>query len=299
MKKILSTIILGIFGLLLPTKCGAVAGLRTTFGEVLIENLVIGETYNLREFANLPLKVTNKGEEPINLQIEVIVPKKEEVKEGYEPIPSASWITLGQGYFVLGPGEDAITDVIISIPDDEKYLGKAYQTYIFSHTVGRPGVALGLQSRLLFTIAPTREGKVGKPVKPLATLNFEIVPHEIVLQNVPIGKKQSVKELSGKTLRILNPNDEAYMFKLESISLKDSLWKPKEKFEEVDPSFLTFSKLKFKVKGKSIKEIKLYLNFPRDELYAGKTYIFIIRAEVLEQEIPVSMYSKLYVTTER
>ena len=299
MKKTLLVVILVILGFLLPAECGAVAGLRTTFGEVLIENLVIGETYNLREFVNLPLKVTNKGEEPVNLQIEVLVPKKEAVKEGYEPIPDGSWITLGQGYFVVGPGEDAITDVIISIPDDEKYLGKAYQVYIFSHTVGKPGVALGLQSRLLFTIAPTREGKIGKPVKPLATLNFEIVPHEIVVVNVPIGKKQSVKKLTGKTLRIINPNDEAYMFKLESISLEDSLWKPKEKFEEVDPSFLTFSKSKFKVKGKSIKEIKLYLNFPRDEIYAGKTYVFIIRAQVLEQEIPVSMYSKVYVITQR
>lgn len=127
-------------------------GLSTTFGEVKVENLKIGKEYSLEEVAKFPLIVNNTSDEVLELKVEVLYPKPKELKEDFEPIPDISWITLEKEEFTLKPQEEAKTDVIIRIPDDKKYLGKRYQVYIWSHTVGR-SLGVGLKSRLLFTIA--------------------------------------------------------------------------------------------------------------------------------------------------
>lgn len=126
-------------------------GLSTTFGEVKLENLKIGEEYSMEETAEFPLVVQNTSDEQLALKVEVLYPKKEELKKGFEPIPDISWISLEKEEFTLKPQEKAKTDVIIKIPNDEKYAGKKYQVYLWSHTVGR-SLGVGLKSRLLFTI---------------------------------------------------------------------------------------------------------------------------------------------------
>jgi hypothetical protein len=126
-------------------------GLSTTFGEVKLENLKIGEEYSMEEAAEFPLVVQNTSDEQLAIKVEILYPKKEELKEGFEPIPDISWISLEKEQFSLKPQEGAKTDVIIKIPNDKKYLGKKYQVYLWSHTVGR-SLGVGLKSRLLFTI---------------------------------------------------------------------------------------------------------------------------------------------------
>jgi len=135
--------------------CLCAGGLSTTFGEVKIENLKIGGEYSLEEVAEFPLIVQNTSDQEIELKIEVLYPKEAELKEGYQIIPDTSWISLRQDYFKLNPDQEAKTDVIIKIPDNENLLGEKYQAYLWSHTIGR-SLGVGLKSRLLFTIAEQR-----------------------------------------------------------------------------------------------------------------------------------------------
>lgn len=128
------------------------SGLSTTFGEVKVENLKIGREYSMEEAVEFPLRVKNTSSEEIELKIEVLYPKDTELKEGYQTIPDISWIALKQDYFILGPGGEARTDVVIKVPDDESLFGKKYQVYLWSRTIGR-SLGVGLKSRLLFTIA--------------------------------------------------------------------------------------------------------------------------------------------------
>lgn len=147
-----------IFSLLLSTLLACLSppvygrGLSTTFGEVKLENLKIGEEYSMEEAAEFPLVVLNTSDGIIELKVEVLYPKEGELKEGFEPIPDISWISLEEDYFILNPNEEARTDVVVNIPDDEEYIGRKYQVYLWSHTVGR-AVGVGLKSRLLFTVA--------------------------------------------------------------------------------------------------------------------------------------------------
>ena len=128
------------------------AGLSTTFGEIVVENLPLGETYSLAEKVKMPLVVSNTGNAAVNLKIEVLAAKESELKEGFAPIPDIGWIELKQKEFTLGPGESAKTDVLISVPDDTQYRGRKFQVYLLSYTTGST-VGVGLKSRFLFSIA--------------------------------------------------------------------------------------------------------------------------------------------------
>ena len=133
------------------THAGA-AGLSSTFSEVKIENLSIGTSYSTTKEAGLPLNVVNTGDEPIDLKVDILLPEQSELKEGFEPIPDIGWITLENDEFKgVKPKDSAIADVNISIPDDPKYLGKKYQVFIWSHTIGKR-IGVGLKSKLLITI---------------------------------------------------------------------------------------------------------------------------------------------------
>jgi hypothetical protein len=140
-------------GVVLTVAAGVEAtGLRTPFLEVNLGCLKPGQTYSLLENRNLPLSVTNTGKVPVDLAIDVLRPRMDELFDGYEPISDTNWITLQQNRFRLEPGTNAITDVLVNVPEDKRYLGRRYQLWLFSYVLRPGGVVVGLKSRVLFTI---------------------------------------------------------------------------------------------------------------------------------------------------
>ena len=142
--------------------CVFASGISTGFSEIKLENLQIGKSYSTNKDAGLPLEIVNTGENPIDLKIELLTAGPSELKEGFEPVPDLAWIKLEKDEFKnIKPKNSAVTDVVISIPNDEKYRGKKYQVYIWSHTVGT-SVGVGLKSRLLLNMDKDKHNKAGK-----------------------------------------------------------------------------------------------------------------------------------------
>ena len=144
------TLTLGLVVALTPT-LGAF-GLKTPFIEVNLGCLEPGGTFSVVERRRIPLSVTNVGDEPVQLVIEVVRPSLKELRQGYEAIPDINWIRFQQDRFVVGPGKNAITNVFITVPDDERYVGHKYQAWLWSHTPPGGGITAGLRSLLLFSI---------------------------------------------------------------------------------------------------------------------------------------------------
>jgi hypothetical protein len=276
---------------------GSTAGISTSFTEVTVRNLSIGKNYAMGEKVGRKLEVRNRGENSIELKMEVLVPSKSELKEGYEPIPEASWIELEKDYFSVEPSKSAVTDVIVTIPNDKKYLGKKYQAYIWSHTVGKGNlpIALGLKSKLLLEISE-QERDLSREFG--GKFDFAIFPDEIVLENVSLGKVCDIKKMLGKVLEVKNSSHYPHIYEVKSISAKRAGVEIKNGYEDCpDPDFLTFDKSKFDLKGKKKAKIKMYFNFPKREECAGKKYVFIIRIRLLEEEFLLNRYLKIYLTT--
>lgn len=168
MKKIVYFWVL-ILGILLFFDSGKglvyALGLSTNFGEVLLDNLQPGKTYSTKNIINMPLRIVNTDKTATDLKIEILIPKNEpaNLKEGFEPIPDSRWIRLEKEHFEnVRPGEIAETDVIITIPESSFYAGKKYQVYFYSHTISKSGttIAVGLRSRLLFTVRQKKGEKI-------------------------------------------------------------------------------------------------------------------------------------------
>lgn len=287
---------------LVPQFAEAGGGLSTQAGEVVIENLKIGQTYNTRELADIPLRVLNNSDETVDLKMELYIPPQNEIRRGYEPIPDISWVKLSKDFFTIGPGESAVADVIISIPDDEKYFNNRYQFNIWSHTVGSGKfIALGLDSRFLFTIANVRADISEEHyTEMVGDINFSLLPHRLHINNLKLGKKHNVEKLTGVSFKLINPNDRKFTYRMSSLDTKKALVRVTEGWEDCpDPSFLTFGKSEFTVGANEIKKIDVYLEFPNKKEYKGKKYLFIIYTEVVGQAIPFGIYNNIYVTTEK
>ncbi|OGS33054.1 MAG: hypothetical protein A2474_04910 [Elusimicrobia bacterium RIFOXYC2_FULL_34_12] len=279
------------------------AGIQTTFADLILENLEIGGSYNLRALRNCPLIIYNKGGVPENIKIEVDKPNKDSLKVGYDAIPDNEWIQIVPNKYTLGPGERGSSDVIITIPQDEKLAGKHFQAVLLcsSLPVGLPGagltIATGTQIRVRFSIGTMGPDylKAEKKLKRMQTLNFEIDPMNIRVKDVvELGKKINLRKEKDIKLNLINRATESV--KLNMIVVDDKSIYNDNEYENGNPKFLEIKPNKVNLEGESFFKLDVFLKIPDEEKYKNKKMVFIVKAEV-EGAVPVEVYTKIFVTT--
>ena len=155
MSRFVKSLILFLSIIVILSNIAFAGGLSTTLTEVKIEGAKPDVIYSIKEQAGKPLIVKNTTEtRSVDIAIEAEKPVDYNLVPGYEPIPDLSWVVIEKNYFEnVMPGESAETDIMIKIPDDEKYSEKKYQVYIYSHTAGKDMMRMGLMSRILIETA--------------------------------------------------------------------------------------------------------------------------------------------------
>jgi len=307
MKKLFLAIVTATVMVTLVSPCEGGA-LSTRMGEVMIDNVRLGKTFSMLQALNMPFTITNKSTFRAELKMEIIIPNEEDadLRPGYEPLPDTSWVKLSQDFFILEPGADGVSDVVLDIPEKEEYYGKKYQFYICSRiTRGISNINVGIMSRFLLNII-SKEGmkllqgeKPPARMEPVANLNFSLLPWEVFLKGAKLGSPVDVLKETGTQLKVVNPNDQELRFRLKCITVRESGVSLKEGYEDCpDPYFLNFSETEFVVPADSIKKVNMFLKFPKQDEYFEKRYMFIIVLENLGQEIKGKVYGRLYVTTE-
>lgn len=277
------------------------AGLRTPFGEVIVRNIKIGQTYSLYKLVNLPLRVINTGDNEVDLRVETIAIRPEEVKTGYEAA-GRDWVRVERSSFTLGPNREAATDLIITVPNDPALLGRRYEADIWSHTVNSGALQVGLRSRLLLHVdsAPPSDEELKKKFvdETLANLDFTVMPINAQIGGIPLGRELDLRKERKISIKLINPNDRALDFRVRSIPSWESMIRPPEGYEDAyDPKWLRAEKEIVNVEGNSISETSLSLNIPDDARNRGKNFFFIVSFELLEQKIPTRVYYRLMVST--
>jgi hypothetical protein len=284
-------------------------GIRTDFGDVLIENLGIGKTYNLRDLAGMPMKVTNTGAGTIDLVMDVVVPtmsfiSRERRELGFVPVPSPDWVSLTQSRFVVPSGETALTDVIIKIPNDPSLYGKKFQASIYSRTVGKGTIQLGVWSHLQMTIAQSAEtqSKIEENRKHgfVGSMDYTLLPDRIVILNCPLGRTLDVRKEIKKTIMIANSGDQPIDLRLRVIPLGDSPVTLQSGYTEApNLSWLHLKSETYHVDGASFEDPGFTLAIPDKPEYHGKKYMFVIKVEPANPDVlGVTYYGKLYVETQ-
>ncbi|MBN1824405.1 MAG: hypothetical protein JW803_08810 [Endomicrobiales bacterium] len=282
------------------------AGLETPTADISVTNLRIGETYNLTQLGNMPFRVkaNNIG---YKVNISLLTPKPGQTISGYEPIPDITWITLSKYDFTLLAGETGAADITIKIPNDEALLGKQYEAWIWARTLlgdeigGTVGIAVAVMGKLRFTIAPrppTEEELRQIRNTKVKLINISLVPNDLMVENVPLGRKVSAEKHAGKFLKLVNTSNEPITMSLGCIPVSSTGIQAPQGWEEgPDTSIIKFKKSKVKVKPLEIKKIDFTINFPNNSEMSGKKYMFVVEA-VTEGEIITTNYrSKIYITT--
>lgn len=226
----------GVLGSIFLSSLGEGGGLSTPFGEVVIKGLSPGKTYSIQELAGIPLIVTNRGKEKIKLKIVPLLPREEELKEGYMAFPDPGWIRLEREEFWLEPGEEVRTDVFISLPGGKKIEGKNFQVWLWSYTVGER-VSYGLKSRLLLRIS----GKEEREEKPKNR------GQKFFLGSFKSGRLYWLRKERDMFLSLENPLAEKVEVEIR---------------EKGKPKLLDFSERKFFLLPGEIKEVEVFLKIP-------------------------------------
>lgn len=249
------------------------------YAEVFIENLGIGNTYSMKEIGNLPLELTNTGENKLTVNIEAIQPSVMKTKPDFEPIPDAVWVTIKPKTVDIEGKAIHSSDVVLTIPDDPKYLGKKYHVDIKATAAPKKGfmpVTFAVKGRLLFSTAATKES-AGKAAKGMTSLNFEIKPERIDMIAIPLGKKIKVLSKDKRFITIKNKGNEKAKIVLQSIDPKETVMKIKTGFETTpNPDFLILGREELTLNKNQKKDIAAFIKIPDKPEYKDKKYEFII-----------------------
>lgn len=301
-KHLISTILL----FSVCVQISVAAGLATRLGELKIENVRYGQAFSMRESLNLPLRVTNRSATPVSLKMEIVInkPGDSDLLPGYEPLPDPSWIRLeNEDFMRVEPNMDAETDIVIDIPKNDKYLGKQYQFYVWTRTVGGlTNVNLGVKSRFLITIISADnlailEGRKEAPVIK-SNLDFNFMPYESYMKQVATGTTYDVETAAGSAIKVINPNAEKMQFKVYPLTSKDAKVSLKSGYEDIPSAdWITFKEMHVSVPPESIKRLKTFVKIPKNEEFKGKKYQAVLVLEGVGQNVNAKLYVRLFITT--
>jgi len=304
-------ILIGFFSVIVLTALAVssvcAVGMRTKFGSVRLENVVPGRVYNTRELINLPFAVTNTSGYDVIGSIKVKKPQPQNCMHGYEPIKDVSWVMVSDNELKLREGGMKVVDVIIRIPDksenyDKKYLAVIESVARANVDVKGGNIAVGVQSLVYIKTIKSKDQikketeSEEKRTRLLADMNFQVVPGKIFLFDIKTGKKYEIGSEAGKKLKIVNMNDNAYSYNLQSVDGTKDMQPLKGGYEVGNKAWLTFEKNTIEVPDNTIKTFKVYIKIPKGKEYRGKKYEFYIKTKLLNQEIDVFVYSYILVS---
>lgn len=277
-------------------------GTAVQFANVVLENLEPGGVYDLRALRGLTYTVLNNYEKTRDFQVVVMVPEPTELEKGYEPIPDPSWVRVVPNTFRLAHRENVRCTIIISIPENEEYRNRHFQVMFMATVEPDPfgkGVSLiaRVKSRLRFSVG-TRSPKtleMAKEKRKYLTLNFHLEPESLYIHNVEVGKRIELGKKGVPVLKVVNLGPENVILQIESVPCGKGFGLVPGYESNPNPGFLKCTEDSIKVKSNRIKNVPLVLKIPDEPEYRGKKYAFIIKAELKDIEVPLEIYSRVYV----
>lgn len=261
-----------------PPPVQAKIGLAARFGDVILESAQPGRTYNLREAARVPFGVENRGDAQTEVVVEFEKPRKERLAEGYEAIPDPSWLKALPDKLTLGPKAVGFFDLLLSIPDDPKLMGRHFQVTVKAKGGGGLfGVAV--ENRVRISIGPGPESlKAEKKKKAMQQLDFDVTPRELYLTGVSVGKPWDARKMAKKSIRIANYAADELSIRLEAAAWDDRFQLP-EGYEPIpDTAWLRLKPDIVTVGAEEIGQASVIVTVPDDEKHKGKKYAAMIRS---------------------
>ena len=136
-------------------------------GGLLIQQVSIGETYDLHNGTGISLKVYNRQDRPAAYRISAHKPSaagSSRWMPGYMEIPDSSWLSFDKNEVTIeqqGVGE---VNLYLKVPDDAVYYNQHWAVTVSIEGVATPEEAIAMAAYLPFEIeTESREGTGKRP----------------------------------------------------------------------------------------------------------------------------------------
>ncbi len=283
-----------VLGIISLPHCSWAGGLRCSVGEVVISNLKIGQAYSLKVLANLPLVLTNTSDRPVHILVDALVPDSSELRMEAQPIPDARWASAAPDSFDLGPKESKTIEMLLNIPDDETLFGRKFQVTFWSHTLAQVGdlLAYGLNTRVIFSIDKVRDTT---SVIPSGDLSLSLSPATITMDGIVPGREYRLEDLLRKPLIVGNTST-------RPLSVELRLLNPEQSATELTPGYadllaaatVTLASTRISLRPGEQATVTGTVLFSKIGPSAGKKYMCVVAAQVLDLPVRTQIYSRIY-----
>ncbi len=257
--------------------------LRTPGKKIVIEELQVGHAYSLAKKARDPA-ITNTGTEPIDVRLQVERPNQSQLEDGYESPPRGLWLRLKNAEIGLSPGKTKALEGMIIIPDKSSLKGGQYQIDWTGEADNKNGSRLKFSSHLLLDISSEKQSQLKMMEGPEdAHLSFALSPPQANARDVPLGRAVNLKDASGVSLKIINPNDFKANFALRVKKHTSRILRTKAGFARApNPHFLKLRNTEMKVGAGKIGVEELQVDIPDESRYRERKWFFILSVTMIK-----------------
>ncbi len=272
--------------------------LSTNYADVQVENLQIGGSYNLTEQAQCPMWIGYDGQQEIKVRVSVEVPSAAELRKGFEPIPDASWVKVSRSEIVMLKDEGTNIDVTITVPKDEKYLGKKFQAWLRINSVpssssGAVAVSLALKGRVRFSVAakPPTEAELKELRKKAARAaqGVSLTPERFEAGIPEQGGRVEVTE--DTPLKCINSSSEKYTIAFSAVEPAPYGITIPAEYVAGDPREVTLDRKKIAVGPDAIGSVKIFIEPKGKE---GRKALYVVKVDIHSETKDVVKFVKIY-----
>ena len=205
-------LLLLLFALFVFSKGTALAtGLGVEPGQILIQNVPPGTSYDIFEKTGIKLKVINQ--DTITHTYSVVSAKPSKVStgnwlKGYLEIPDPTWFSLEKNELIIGSNDTAYVKMYLNVPNEKKYYNQHWAVAIpieGKPTKGQIQIMLALYPQ--FLIETESKESVGE--KPYGSIGLE--PSIVFLKDVLLGKVMKTK------VTLYNNDQQGHTYQLKAV----------------------------------------------------------------------------------
>ena len=261
-----------------PPAAKGVVGIGARFGDVILEGIQPGNTYDLKELAHLPFGIQNYGDADMDVAVEFERPKKQSLAQNYEEIPDLSWIKANPEKIRIPSKGIGYFDLLLTVPDDPKLIGRHFQVQIEAVGTGVGLYGVASENRLRFSIGPGPESlKAEKKKKAMRQLDFDVTPHTLILTDVPVGKSWDSKKEARKTIRVANYARDPLDVLLSIEPWNQSVTMPEGYSPLPDLSWIKLKTSTVSVAADEIGQGSFVLNVPDEPKNRGQRWAVLVK----------------------
>lgn len=250
-------------------------GLSSQFIDAVLGNLKPGRSYNIRELKGVPYTVKNRGDSPVDVLVDVVIPPKG-YREPYEPIPDPTWVQVRPARFRLGAGEAGYSDLIITLPEDDSLKDRHFVAQVWARTWDTGMLAAGVKSDIRFSVGKTPETlEEEKRRKAMVDLDYDFYPASLYVRKAAVGL-YDVKAGEKRSFKITNRAEKPLELVIKPIPWQSYTMTLPSGYEQIGGlSWVRFEPDRITVDPDTVKEVKVMLDVPKE--LKGRKVAFLVQ----------------------